>query len=359
MKQRGFIIAVGIAAGAHAVAGSLFLPEALAKRKAPEVAISITDGTAYAEMVEKWNQTPEIAGDAAGLDTPQDFTGELPELSATDAADVARMEQDEITQEDRRKTFVPPEIIFNRVTVEPQVIEMASFSGDFGAGSGLATPSLGTPRSARPGLSRPGGSGLSRSPMAAPSAPRASAAHIRKDKEEETQVAEDAEEVITEKPIVVASATDDVPETVVAETTPDVFEEDAVTTVIIDGIIRPLPRPERVAPEPELALAEASGEDAASAIKAYLVELAQLIREQKVYPDESRARGEQGEAIIEIVLGPDGALIERSIARSSGFDALDEASLAAVAAAEPFPPFPADATEDAVTYSVPLNYFLN
>ncbi|MEL6601518.1 MAG: hypothetical protein AAFR40_18560, partial [Pseudomonadota bacterium] len=74
MSRHGFWIAVGIATGAHLVAGSLYLPEALASRKAPEVAISITDGTAYAQMVEKWNQTPDVTGDAAALSSPQDFT---------------------------------------------------------------------------------------------------------------------------------------------------------------------------------------------------------------------------------------------------------------------------------------------
>ncbi|MEL7414539.1 MAG: TonB family protein [Pseudomonadota bacterium] len=358
MSRHGFWIAVGIATGAHLVAGSLYLPEALASRKAPEVAISITDGTAYAQMVEKWNQTPEVTGDAAALSSPQDFTMDLPELTAADATDVERMAQEAIEQEDRRKTFVPPEIIFNRVSVEPQVVEMASFSADFGSSPGLSSPSLGTPRTARPALGRPGGgAGLTRSPMAAPSAPRASAAHIRKDKpkDAEAEVAEETSKGVTpdadavvEKEIVVAIAT-------------EVTEEAAPET---DALPRPKPRPEWDV-EILLTRAEAPLEpvevvaNERDVSEAYLEELAELIREHKIYPDESRARGEQGEVTIEIVLGPDGSLIERFVARSSGFDALDAASLAAVAAAEPFPPLPEEVAQETVTYSVPLNYFLN
>ncbi|EHD22540.1 MULTISPECIES: energy transducer TonB [Brenneria] len=52
---------------------------------------------------------------------------------------------------------------------------------------------------------------------------------------------------------------------------------------------------------------------------------------QPEYPRRARRLQQQGEALIRLVIGPEGRLLKHEIARSSGYEALDQAAMAAVA----------------------------
>ncbi|NQV20615.1 MAG: energy transducer TonB [Rhodospirillales bacterium] len=48
------------------------------------------------------------------------------------------------------------------------------------------------------------------------------------------------------------------------------------------------------------------------------------------YPGMSRRRGEEGQVVLRVVVGPDGRAVSLSVAQSSGFRRLDQAALDAV-----------------------------
>ena len=48
------------------------------------------------------------------------------------------------------------------------------------------------------------------------------------------------------------------------------------------------------------------------------------------YPQDSRRKHEQGTVVLAVLLGVDGRVAEISVSRSSGFERLDRAALAAV-----------------------------
>ena len=72
------------------------------------------------------------------------------------------------------------------------------------------------------------------------------------------------------------------------------------------------------------------------------------------YP--SKAKGEDGEALVSFTVGAGGKVMKVALARSSGNDALDNAALAAVDRAAPFPPIPEAAGRSSWSFTVPV-YF--
>ncbi|CAN7170263.1 TonB family protein [Devosia sp. LjRoot16] len=72
------------------------------------------------------------------------------------------------------------------------------------------------------------------------------------------------------------------------------------------------------------------------------------------YP--SKARGDAGEALVSFTVGASGTVTKVALARSSGNDALDNAALAAVDRAAPFPPIPEAAGRSSWSFTVPV-YF--
>ncbi|MBB4200913.1 hypothetical protein CCR94_01815 [Rhodoblastus sphagnicola] len=82
--------------------------------------------------------------------------------------------------------------------------------------------------------------------------------------------------------------------------------------------------------------------------------LAQLAR-HKQYPSAARDRDVTGTAIVAFTLSTSGAVVGVSLARGSGSGALDQATLAMVRAAAPFPPAPAGAR---LSFTTAVNYTL-
>lgn len=64
----------------------------------------------------------------------------------------------------------------------------------------------------------------------------------------------------------------------------------------------------------------------------------------------------RGTAVVRFSLSFDGSLFNATIAKSSGIDTLDRASLAAVRAASPFPSPPPGASLEQLTFTVPFDY---
>jgi len=72
------------------------------------------------------------------------------------------------------------------------------------------------------------------------------------------------------------------------------------------------------------------------------------------YP--AKAKGDKGEALVSFTVGASGKVTKVALARSSGSAALDNAALAAVDRAAPFPPIPEAAGRSSWSFTVPV-YF--
>jgi len=80
------------------------------------------------------------------------------------------------------------------------------------------------------------------------------------------------------------------------------------------------------------------------------------IERHKTYPEAARSRHERGEVRIAFSLDRLGHVIARQVARASGYAQLDEAAMAAVTRAEPFPPPPAAMPGDSFNFTVPIQF---
>jgi protein TonB len=120
------------------------------------------------------------------------------------------------------------------------------------------------------------------------------------------------------------------------------------------------PKPEQVATvqQTELAVDEqkASGKKQeggdATAMSAYRGKLFTHISGKKLNP---RSR-ESGVAVVRFTVGPGGELVSREIATSSGSKMLDDAAIASIDRAAPFPPMPSNVKNEPMVVSVPFRF---
>jgi protein TonB len=89
-----------------------------------------------------------------------------------------------------------------------------------------------------------------------------------------------------------------------------------------------------------------------TALSAYRGKLFQHISKKKVNP---RSR-EIGTVVVRFTVSPKGELISREVATSSGSKLLDEAAVASIDRAAPFPPMPDDAADGPMVVSVPFKF---
>ena len=82
------------------------------------------------------------------------------------------------------------------------------------------------------------------------------------------------------------------------------------------------------------------------------------LAQNKRYPASARARGEQGVVMLSFTVDRSGHVVARSIAKSSGFTALDEEVLAMVKRAEPLPAFPPAMVQAEIHETVPIRFGL-
>ncbi|MBR0847744.1 TonB family protein [Bradyrhizobium diazoefficiens] len=87
-------------------------------------------------------------------------------------------------------------------------------------------------------------------------------------------------------------------------------------------------------------------------VKAWQARLTAHIASNRFFPVE--ARGQTGEAKVTFVIDRSGRLISRALAESTGSRGLDDAALAIVARAEPFPAPPSELKDDSFTFTVPV-----
>jgi protein TonB len=86
--------------------------------------------------------------------------------------------------------------------------------------------------------------------------------------------------------------------------------------------------------------------------RAYLGTLSKSIEHAKVNP---RSR-QEGTVMVRFTVGPDGNLISRAVEKSSGSKVLDDAAVAALDRAAPFPPMPQNVAQGPIEVSVPFEF---
>lgn len=85
---------------------------------------------------------------------------------------------------------------------------------------------------------------------------------------------------------------------------------------------------------------------------AYLGKLQRHISDHKVNPRTDR----KGTVVVRFTVSAEGKLLSREITKSSGSDKLDQAALAALDRAQPFPPFPDGVGNADLAVSVPFRF---
>jgi periplasmic protein TonB len=78
---------------------------------------------------------------------------------------------------------------------------------------------------------------------------------------------------------------------------------------------------------------------------------------RKIYPEEARRRGEEGNVSIRFTVDRSGRVLETTIVTRSGSALLDEAALNLLRQAA-LPAFPADMTQERITITTTIRYSL-
>lgn len=159
-------------------------------------------------------------------------------------------------------------------------------------------------------------------------------------------------------------------EQVKPEDKPEVITSTSTEQQTVVAAKEPEPEPVKVAPEPppqQVAALEVPRQDAvsmeASAARAhtggdakllamYRGEISKKLQHNKVLPRKRVS----GLVVVRFEVGQTGELISRSIERSSGSQAADEAALASLDKSAPFPPIPPGAGKETLVISVPFEY---
>lgn len=92
----------------------------------------------------------------------------------------------------------------------------------------------------------------------------------------------------------------------------------------------------------------------ASIVGAYLGKVNDRVQNAKVHP---RSRS-TGTVVVRYTIGTDGALLSREIEASSGVQALDEAALASLQRAVPFPPIPPEVSAKPMSFTQPFKFVI-
>jgi protein TonB len=124
-----------------------------------------------------------------------------------------------------------------------------------------------------------------------------------------------------------------------------------------DKPIQPVPVQEQ-APQVATLLEQSSGQEKqggdTTQRRAYLGTLSKSIERSKVNPRSRQA----GTVMVRFTVGPNGNLISRAIEKSSGSKLLDDAAVAALDRAAPFPPMPQNVAQGPIEVSVPFEFVI-
>ncbi|MDR2071944.1 MAG: energy transducer TonB [Spirochaetaceae bacterium] len=95
------------------------------------------------------------------------------------------------------------------------------------------------------------------------------------------------------------------------------------------------------------------------ALARYITTIRSLIDRHKEYPYQARRQEQEGTVLIRFTLSRQGYLLgEPVIEKKSRWRLLDESAVLAVKKAAPYPPFPAEAGEDAISFQVVVSFSL-
>ncbi len=79
----------------------------------------------------------------------------------------------------------------------------------------------------------------------------------------------------------------------------------------------------------------------------------------KRYPYEAQYRRQQGVAYLHFIMDRNGKVLSARIEKSSGYEALDQETLALIHRAEPLPKPPTEIPGDPIELTVPVQFFLH
>ena len=93
-------------------------------------------------------------------------------------------------------------------------------------------------------------------------------------------------------------------------------------------------------------------------MRSYFGQISAWIDANKDYPAECKKHKQQGAVVVKFTIGRDGQLLASAIKQSSGHALLDQAALATLARAAPFPPIPDFVGRETLSIAVPIDYAL-
>ena len=154
------------------------------------------------------------------------------------------------------------------------------------------------------------------------------------------------------------------PEELLNEPEPEVEEQEIVAPIQepvkepeLDLKEQPLPQQiAAVAQQTVITMRASSGEELrggdATAHRAYLGKLRTHLEGSKVNPRTKRV----GTAVVRLTVKSNGELVSNEIVKSSGSKKLDDAALASIANAAPFPSIPSEVGQETISVSVPFRF---
>jgi protein TonB len=96
-----------------------------------------------------------------------------------------------------------------------------------------------------------------------------------------------------------------------------------------------------------------------NAVGSYLAQIRGLIDSRKEYPYQARQQEQEGTVGIRFTLSRQGLLVgEPVVEKRSRYQHLNAAALRAVQNAAPYPPFPGEIGDEAMSFQVELSFFL-
>lgn len=113
-------------------------------------------------------------------------------------------------------------------------------------------------------------------------------------------------------------------------------------------------QPEQVAIVTEQSSGEEKSGGDPKAFSLYLGKINQLVQRSKVNPRSRVA----GTVVMRFTVGTRGELISKEVASSSGYPALDNAAVAALERAAPFPPIPPEVSTSPLAFTQPFRFIM-
>lgn len=162
---------------------------------------------------------------------------------------------------------------------------------------------------------------------------------------EDIKAVEPPPELVEKSEVITAKAEEVDEQEILRETPPPVEQVKPQEVAAADPI------PEAVVVEEKSVAAKQSGGDPTIRM-AYLGKLRSTIERKKVNPQTR----DQGTVMVRFTVDSLGQLVSREVATSSGSKRLDDAALAAIERAAPFPPFPNGLGTPSIVVNVPFRF---